>query len=229
MASKRQLIETFREMLKERNADSTYTNQFLYSVLSEHAKWLIRREVSAGRIYVNNSFFQTLSCVDVIETSTVDDCCPIKTNCKIYRTKNKLPEMWVDNSGPVLKSVSSIDGSTDFFYTNSTTWQSKRNDPYQKMGNVKYSFFSDGYLWFPEHNPHKVNIYGFFTEDVAILERECENCDEPKPCVRFLDTQFMLPGWLEAEMMSKALQEIAGVTKKLPEDVDINKNPNRKN
>lgn len=227
--TKRQLIETFREKLRERNADSTYTNQFLYNVLSEHAKWLIRREVSAGRIYINNSFFQTLSCVDVIETSTVDECCPIKTNCKIYRTKNKLPDMWIDNSGPVLKSVSSVDGSTDFFYTNSTTWQSKRNDPYNKMSSTKYSFFSDGYLWFPEHNPHKVNVYGFFTDDLSMSNRECEDCQDVKPCVRFLDTSFVLPGWLISEMMGKALQEVAGVTKKLPEDVDINKNPNRKN
>jgi len=228
MATKRNLIETFREMLRERNADSTYTNQFLYSILSEHAKWLIRREVSAGRIYVNNSIFQTLSCVDVIEVSTIDECCPIKTNCKIYRTKNKLPDMWIDNSGPVLKSVSSVDGSTDFFYTNATTWQSKRNDPYNRMSNMKYTFFSDNYLWFPEHNPHKVNIYGFFQDDLALLERTCEDCEDTKPCVRFLDTAFTLPEWLEAEMLSKSLQEIAGITKKLPEDVEINKNEKRK-
>lgn len=230
MSSKRQQIETLRDKLKERGADTTYTNQFLYNVLSENAKWLVRREVTAGRIYVNNSFFQTLSCVDVIETSTVDDCCPVKVNCKIYRTKNKLPEMWVDTSGPVLKSVSSVDGSTDFFYTNAITWQSKKNDPYQKMIDTKYSFFSDGYLWFPEHNPHKVNIYGFFMDDISTLEKTCEDCtDDKKPCERFLDTKFNIPEWLEAECMAKSLESIAGVTKRLPEDVDINKNPNRKN
>ena len=52
MSSKRNTIETFRDMLKERNADSTYTNKFLYEVLTKHAKWLIRREVAAGRRYI---------------------------------------------------------------------------------------------------------------------------------------------------------------------------------
>ena len=223
--TKRNAIEIFRDELKERNADSTYTNQFLYNILLNHAKWLIKREVSGGRIYVNNSFFQTLSCQEVIEVSTVDSCCPVKTNCKIYRTKDKLPEMWIDNEGPIIKLVSSVDGTTDFFFTNSTTWQSKRNDPYQKMSSIKYSFFADNYLWFPEHNPHLVNIYGFYTDDIT----DKSNCSENKECTRYLDTLFMLPGWLEAEMFAKALEQTAGITKKLPEDEQIDKNPNRKN
>lgn len=222
--TKRTAIETFRDELRERNADSNYTNQFLYNVLLNHAKWLIKREVSGGRIYVNNSFFQTLKCQEIIETSTIDPCCPIKTKCKIYRTKDKLPETWIDNEGPIIKSVSSVDSSTDFFYTNSTTWQSKKLDPYQRLSDIKYSFFADGYLWFPEHNPHRVNIFGFFTDDITNLN----GCTEEKPCVRYLDTKFMIPGWLEAEMFAKALEQMAGVTKRIPDDEKIDKNPNKK-
>lgn len=231
MSSKRSIIDTFRDELRERNADSKYTNQFLYNEILKQAKWLIRREVAAGRIYINNSIFQTLACVPIVETSTTEDCCPVKTNCKIYRTRDKLPEMWLDSNGPVLKSVSSVDGSTDFFYTNATTWQSKRSDPYQRMTDTKYSFFSDGYLWFPENNPHFVSVLGFFTEDISTLENKCVECDDkkPKPCSRFLDTEFMLPGWLEAEAYAKALQQIAGITKRLPEDEIINKNDAIKN
>ena len=231
MSTKRQVIETFRDELRERNADSRYTNQFLFNELLKQAKWLIRREVAAGRIYINSSIFQTLACVPVIETSTTEACCPVKTNCKIYRTRDKLPEMWLDTNGPVLKSVSSVDGTSDFFYTNATTWQSKRLDPYQRMSDSMYSFFADGYLWFPEHNPHYVNVLGFFTEDVSNLETECMPCDDnkPKECLRFLDTKFVLPEWLEAECFAKALESVAGITKRMPEDEDINKNPDRKN
>jgi hypothetical protein len=38
----------------------------------------------------------------------------------------------------------------------------------------------------------------------------------------------MLPDWLEAEMFSKALEQLAGITEKIPEDEKIDKNPNRK-
>lgn len=221
--TKRTAIDTFRDELRERNADSNYSNQFLYNVLLNHAKWLIRREVSGGRIYSNTSFFQTLSCQVVIEVPTVDACCPIKTGCKIYRTKEKIPLTWIDTDGPIIKSVSSVDGSTDFFYTNMGTWQSKKNDPYQQMMDVKYTFFADGYLWFPDHNPHLVNIYGFFMDDIS----DKNGCGE-KECTRYLDTLFMVPGWLEGEMFAKALEQVAGITKRLPEDTQIDKNPTRR-
>lgn len=226
MSTKRQVINSLRDKLKERNADSTYTNQFLYGVLLEHSKWLIRREVSAGRIYTNNSLFQTLGCTEVIETSTIDVCCPIKVNCKIYRTKNKLPKMWIDKNGPVIKTITSVDGTTEFFMTTPDAWQNKRKDPYQKMSDMKYSFFAENYLWFPENNPHRVNINGYYTDDIQHLS-ECH--EEKKPCTRFLDTKFNIPDWLEAEMFAKALEQLAGITKRMPEDVQIDKNPNRKN
>ena len=223
--TKREAIDLFREELRERNADSTYSNQFLYNELLKHAKWLIKREVSGGKIYINNSFFQTLSCIEIIETSVIDKCCPIKSNCKIYRTKNKIPPIWIDNNGPIIKTIFSVDNSTDFFLTSGVDWQVKRNDPYQKMSPVKYCLYADGYLWFPEYNPHRINLFAFFMDDIS----NKNECSPIKPCLRFLDTKFMIPDWLEAEMFAKALEQMAGISKKLPEDAQIDKNVNRKN
>lgn len=224
MNTKRQLIQKFRKRLEEVGADSNYANQFLYSTLIEHAKWLIKREISTGRIFRSTIFFQTLGCQDVIEVSTIDSCCPIKTNCKIYRTKDKQPDAWTDDYGPIIKTISSVDGTTSFFITTPIAWSSKRDDPYQKESGEKYVFFSDGYWWFPEHNPHKVNLYGFFKDDISSLSR----CSNKKECIRFLDTPFFIPDWIEAEMLSKAVQSLLP-TKQMQEDEDINKNTNRKN
>lgn len=224
MSTKRQVIDSLRNKLRERNADSNYSNQFLYHTLLEQAKWLIKREINGGRIYKNVSFFQTLLCQEVIETSLIDPCCPVKTNCKIYRTKCKLPDAWLDEDGPIIKTITSVDGSTEFFRTTPTTWQNKRNDPYNRKSGEKYSFVSDGYIWFPEHNPHMVNILAFWTDDVS----ELNGCNDTKSCVRYLDTKFMIPDWLEAEMIAKAVELLAGVTKRLPEDEQIDKNATRR-
>lgn len=230
LSTKRQIISDFRKMLQEQSADSTYSNQFLYNALMNQGKWLVKREISAGRIYRNNSLFQTLGCVPIVETSTVDPCCPVKTNCKIYRTKNKLPETWIDSNGPVIRSITSVDGTTDFFYTDPITWQSKRNNPYYKMMDNKYVFPADGYLWFPEHNPHFINVIGYFTDDVSLIETDActPKCDDKKECTRFLDTNFMVPDWLHAEMFTKAFQLMLP-TKQTVEDVQIDKNTNKKN
>lgn len=226
--TKRQAVESLRNKIRERNADSTFTNQFLYNVLMEHAKWLIKRDIASGRIYRSTFFFKALKCQKVIETSLIDPCCPIKTKCRIYRTKNKIPEVWIDNNGPIIKSVSSIDspvvGTTDFFLTTPTTWQDKKNDPYQRMSKQLYAFYSDGYIWFPEVNPHAVTILAYWKDDVSDLN----DCQEKKECISFLDTELAVPEWLEAEMYAKALDQLARVTKQLPDDEQIDKNTNRK-
>ena len=224
------MIESFRLRLKEQNADSNYTNQFLYDILMGHAKWLIKREISAGRIYRNNSLFQVLTCEDVILVPAIDPCCTIKTNCVLYRTKNELPEAWIDNDGPVIKSVTSVDGSTDFLVVSPSDWQNKKNDPYQQMSKQKYAFVLNNYIFFPIHNPHKVNITGYFIDDLELNEPDdCADCQKTAAdCITFLDTKFMLPDWLEEEMFAKAMQSLAPL-KQFPEDAQIDKNPNRKN
>lgn len=226
MSTKRQIIDSLREKLRERNADSNYSNQFLYQTIIEQGKWLIRREASAGRVWLSSSLFQPFT-IRIIEVPVIDSCLSIKTNCKIYRSAEKLPEMWEDANGPLLKSISSLDGSTDFFYTNSTTWASKRKDPYRDKLNTKYCFYDGGYLWIPEVNPHYVNLQGFFMDDISLTKQDCIDCEE-KDCVRFLDTKFLAPEWIEAELLAKAVELLAGVSKRLPEDEQINKNPNVK-
>ena len=220
MSTKRDLIESLREKLRERNADSNYTNQFLYQSLIEHAKWLIKREISSGRIYRNTSFFQTLQCQDVIEVSKIDSCCSIETKCTTYRTKDKIPDAWIDNDGPIIKSVLSIDNSTSFQLISPSRWLSIKADPYQKKSKGLYTFFDGGYLWFPNVNPHKVNISGFWMDDVT----NKNGCSEKIPCIKYLDTKFPIPDWLEAEMMSKTISLLAGISKKLPDDEQIDKN-----
>jgi hypothetical protein len=227
--TKREAITLFRKEVQERSADSTFTNKDLYLCLLKQAKWLIKREVSAGRIYRNNSVFRTLSAREVVETSTIPSCLSVKTNCKIYRTKNVLPDMWQDNNGPVIKNVNSIDNSTSFTLISPNQWQNKINDPYQKYSSEKYAFFADGYLWFPKDNPNYVNIVSFYKDDIRLVKEDCSECDDKKTgCVRFLDTEFMVPDWVEAELFSKALQ-LLFPTKQTQEDQQIDKNTTRKN
>lgn len=225
MSTKREMIDSLRNKLREKNADSTYTNQFLYQTLLEQAKWLILRESSAGRIWGSNFLFQSFT-VKMVEVSTVPSCLPIKTGCKIYRSAERLPEVWQDGNGAILKSVSSVDGSTDFFYTTSGVWRHKQNDPYRRKFDQKYCYFEDGYLWVPEVNPHYVTILSYFIDDVN-LSSQNPDCDT-KECVRFLDTIFTAPQWVEAELLSKAVELLAGVSKRMPEDEEINKNTTRK-
>ena len=226
--TKRQAIETLRDYLKERNADSNYTNQFLYNTLDIEAQWLIKREESAGRIYKNNSLFQNINGLAVQEVSTIPSCLKLKTKCKIYRTVDKLPEMWMDNDGPIIRSVSSVDNSTFFMIISPLQWQNKLNDPYQKYSSERYAIVDDGYLWFSK-NPHYINFSGFLKNDAKLFKKSCTECDEEenKDCVRNLDTEYKVPEWIMGELFAQALRKLTTL-KQIPEDTQIDKNPNNK-
>jgi len=227
MSTKRRLIDSLREKIRERNADSRFSNQFLYQTLLEQAKWIIRRETTAGRIWASSSLFQSYT-VRILEVSLIDSCLPITSNCKIYRSAEKMPELWEDTNGPMFKTITSVDGSTDFYLTTPSVWMNRKKDPYRKKGTSKYAFYMDGYLWIPEHNPHYVKTVGYYIDDISLVKDNCLDCDEDKDCVRFLDTPFTGPEWIEAEIISKSL-ELLFNSKKLPEDEQIDKNPTRKN
>lgn len=229
----REIIASVRKGINESSADSTYTNKFIYSKIKEQGKWLIVREARSGKLYKGTSIFQTAKCIPVIKVPATS-CCTLTTCCKLYRTRNRIDELWEDINGPIVKFISSIDGSTRWTYISALDWQRKNDNPYNKLNkhrkskelaNYGYVFFEDGYFWFPERGPKKVNIQGYYVNDIS-GRYACDGI--PGPCVKFLDGEFLVPDYLVAELVSKTLQELTG-TKRIPEDVNVNKDPNKPN
>lgn len=228
----REIIDSFRSKIKERSIDTLYTNGQLFQFLKEQFEWILAREASAGRVWTSTYMFQLLRGLDVVEVSKIDENCPVKGCCKIYRTKNKLPAIWRDKSGTIIRLVTSIDGSTSFFVTSSWGYNNKKNDPYKKLSGEKYTFYQDGYLWFPEHNPHKVNVDAFFEEELSYINskrNDCEECYEKEECIRYMDTKMLLPDWVLAESISKAAELLLGTAGRLQQDNNIDKNDTRRN
>ncbi len=226
--TKREAISILRNKLREVNADSTFTNKFLYSVLNEHAKWLIIREFKSSKLTSSKSLFRTIPCMGTIKVSKIDKKCPIKIpNLDIYRSEHELPDIWDYEKGPMIRRITSIDTFTNYKLISSSDWQDKQNNPYLKNIKEKYVFYENNYLWFPKDHPRKINIEAFFKNDISNIDF-CD-CNKEKPCKRFLDEPFFIPGWIQAELVDKAFQQLAGGTMKIPTDTNIDKNTLIKN
>lgn len=231
MKSKRYYISKLRGKLKEVNADSIFTNKFLYSVLEEHAAWLIPRELKTGKLLENKTIFQKIPCIHTMEVDKIQCPFPLE-GMKIYRTKSKLPEMWQAEKGPIILRVSSIDNSTDFTVISSTSWEDKNKTPFRKMIKNNYCLYEGNYLWFPIPNntlslpPKRIMIRALFKERVEQLDCDC--IDTPD-CKRFLDEPFYIPEKIEAELIDKAFQQLAAQTGKIMNDENINTNTNIRN
>ena len=227
--TRRESISLLRNKLREVNADSTFTNRFFYSVIEEHAKWLIIREFKSSKLSSSKSLYRILPCMPTIKVSRIDEKCPIKIDgLDIYRSKEKIPDIWETEKGPLIRRVLSIDNYTNYKLISSSDWQDKENNPYLKNIKEKYCFYENGYLWFPKEHPKNINIEAFFKDDISDMEF-C-NCDIKKPaCKRFLDQPLYIPTWIQAELMDKAFQQLAGQTLRLPYDTNIDKNTLIKN
>jgi hypothetical protein len=195
----------------------------LYSVLEEQAKWLIKREENASRIYRSNTLFQTLRCFEVIEISTTEDCGILSCD-KIFRTQDKVPVCWEDSNGYIIKDVSSIDNSVSFTDISPISWPSIVKHPNYKYVKTYYFYQKDGYLYFPERAPKAINVFLYAKRDVSHMG----SCGKPKVCVSFMDEKFRIPDWIEAELFNKALIQLASITSRLQDDNQIDKNTLRK-
>lgn len=225
--TKGELISQVKNELNLNNSDSRLTNRFIWSIIDKHAQWLIKREARKFRLYNQDSLFQTYKCVDVEDAPAVDSCCGIRTKCKVFRTAHKLPDMFESDTGVIIRSVYTIDGSKDFSPISIQDYMRKLEDPNSKYDQSLYFFYNSGYLYFPKSRIRKVMIKAYFKKELD--QPDCEECNSKVSCISMLDSPIRLPKYLVAELMQFVLNELASFTLKIQGDEDINKNENRKN
>ena len=229
----REAISTVKRLFRQINADSLMSNKFVYSLLKKHSKWLIYRDSDKLRLLRKHKIYQKVKCLKVIEAPAIDPCCGVRgIDCVIYRTETKLPELYEDSEGVIIHNITSIDGSTDITLTTPSSIRRMLNNPWKGKSRNKYiyTFYSDGYLYFPLNHLKMIEVEGLFTKKINPKENcdPCKDCDKA-PCKKFLDETFIIPDYLEAQMMDAVIKDLANTYERYPErSQEINKNDNLK-
>lgn len=227
----RKAISEIRKGLRENDADSRMSNKFIYAVIKRNATTIIRQRSDAFRILKQQSFYQIINGLIVEEAPAIDPCLGIRSKCTVYRTRDRLPRMYEDSYGAIIKNVWTIDGSFELQPCTPDAWDRKRKNPWAKNGASTdiYYFYSDGYLYFPQKNWHKIKVRGFFQEDVSHLNL-CDDCaNTPSTtCFRYMDNQFYFPPDLWKYVVEAVIQELMGTYKQIQPDVFINKDEAKK-
>lgn len=218
----RAAISNVRTDLKKYDADTHLTNKQIYTILNKHAIWLVKRDSDAFRILRMNFLYQDYKCAEVIDVPTIDECCGITTKCTVKRTKNPIPKLYEDSLGALIKSVTSIDGSTELTLSTEEDYPKRKNNPWSKGKGSKYFFYKNGYLY--GDLPKKINVKGLFPEFIGNLN--CEDCPKPVECKRFMDQEWYVPGYLEAQIIDFTVKELAPQVS-IPTQEKIDKNENK--
>jgi hypothetical protein len=217
------VVSRVRNQVKAVKADAFVTDRFLFSLISKHSHWLMKREDGKSKIMKMASVMQTLDFVELIEVDKVAaSCTGIKSGCTIKRTKEKLPNFMQGYYGPLIKNVSSLDGSESMQPTNSSTYTTVANSKNNKYNKTKYYWFSNDYLYFPNIEWDAVKIEGVFEDDISDYKCEDSNDGGDTKCKKKQDQLFNVPDYLHGEIESNVMKDL-GLTIQIPSDVNSDK------
>lgn len=206
-------ISRVRNQIKSVKQDANLTNRFLYSMIMKHARFFMHRQDNLNRIMKYNSVFQTLNHVELITVDKAEaECYGVDTGCYFKRTKEKLPRMIEGYFGPLLRSVSSMDLSTQVIPTFPMTFQQISNQRTFKYNTKKYYWYLNGYLYFPNLEWDALRIEGVFEDDISAM-----NCDKADDCLFIQDQKINVPEFLFSEIEQLVIRDL-GIMIQIPSD-----------
>jgi len=198
-------ISRVRNTLKTVKEDPFMTDRYIYSLINKYAKTLIKRESIGISLYKHKSLFKELSCVDLIEVDRVEACClDVNTGCIFMRSKEKLPNILSVDSGPVIRSVSSLDYSESVTETQPMIYSNLTKTSSFKYNKSKYYWFLDNHIYIPNVTWEAVRVSAIFDEDITGLG--CSS--DPTKCINEQDRELLIPEHLFSEIEQMVRQEI---------------------
>lgn len=206
-------ISRVRRSLKAVKLDAFMTDRHIYSMMLRATRFLIRRMDAQNKLMMFKTLFQTINRLELIEVDRVEakcKCYDVESGCKFKRTKEKLPPIFDGYWGPMIRTVSSIDGMIEVNPTYRTSWEKMSSLKTFKYNKSQYYWYQDGYLYFPNLEWDEIMIEAMFEEDVS--NYGCE--DE---CINRKDQRFMVPSGLHEEVEKMIMQDL-GFTLQIPPD-----------
>lgn len=219
----RESISQVKSPIKEVHADSKLTNKSVYNKLLTKAMLFIQRESDSLKLAYSTEFYQPIKCLKIEEAPAIDPCCGIKSKAVVYRSASKLPDMYIDVNGPIINSITSIDSSYEVVYSTAAEVRRIAEDTNSKYDKSVYAFIDNGYLYMV-NKMFPVKVSAAFITDVSEWN-DC-SCEEPKPCIRFLDSEWRIPQKILDNVIGAVKQDLLRSYKAIQEDSNINKTPN---
>ena len=218
-----EVISRIRSQVKADVQDSFVTDRYIYSLITKYAQMFMRRQDFANKLMKFNAVWKTLPYVELIDIDKVEaSCTGIESGCTIKRTKDKLPDMIEGYWGPLIRTVSSIDGSIETQATQPGTYTSMTKTTSFKYNNKKYFWYLNGYLYLPDVDWDAIKIEGVFDDNIGAWP-----CEEAEKCVPRYKQQINIPEALFAEIEQEVIKSMMMTITVPPEDGDNKLNPNR--
>lgn len=214
------VISRVRTQVKGYRQDPLLTDRVIYTFVKKHAGWLMKREDGMNKLMNFSSILQSMDYVELIEVDKVEACCAgITSDCKIMRSKEKLPEFLQGYNGPLIRNITSVDNSEQLQPTNPTTYVSLAKSKNFKYNTTKYYWYINNYLYFPNLDWDAVRIEGIFEGDISKFK-----CADDYKCQILSDNPVNIPDYLLGELESNVFKDLAAMMQIPPDTVNDKQN-----
>ena len=188
-------VSRVRNTLKAVKEDPFLTDRAIYSALTKYGQTLLKREDNQFRLMKISSIFKVLSYVELIDVDRVEaGCVGVTSGCYFKRTKDKLPTIFDGAMGPIIRTVSSIDGSIEMFRTDPGTWVSITRSTTFKYNKRPYFWYLNGYLYCPNIDWDAIRIEAIFEGSTADYNCDTDACiirqNDPLPFPEYLFSEI---------------------------------------
>jgi hypothetical protein len=204
-------ITRVRAALKAVKEDPFLTDRNIYFAVIKYGETLLKREDNQYKLMKMSSIWTDLPYVELIDVDKIQaQCAGVYSGCYIKRTKEKLPKILDGSFGPLIRSVSSIDGSMELYRTEPATYTSITKTTNFKYNKQKYFWYIDGYLYLPDNQWDAIKVEALFDGDIAPY-----HCEADDQCRIRQDQRLPFPEYLFSEIEQYVIKELS-MTMQIP-------------
>ncbi len=199
-----------RNILKANKQDSGLTDKEIYLLFKKHSAVIMKRLDERGKLTKFSSVFETLDFVELVEVDKAEaSACKIvpQSYSTLRKTKLAMPMFTEGVYGPMINSVTSVDGSTVYkMVRNIDIYNMATRSSDSRYNTWKYCWFLNDHLYFPNTNAPAVRIEGIFEDDISAFK-----CCYEDRCKRRQQQSLNVPDFILQEAMGNLLKEVLGI------------------
>ncbi len=225
----RQFIADISGKIKALGIDDWISPRFVYTSAQSIISDFLSKSNSTNRlIYKNDRCLTEIEGIEM-EPVPITTCqLDIYTCEKLMRSKYPLPNIYTSKFGAIVPEVMSINFGME--YTNCFTPKQYKVIRKREFDdhNLRYFYVLNNFLYIPvrkasEISPEQIRMLALFRDRFEVYKFKqligaCEECGKQEPCRKLLDFEMVLPDFLEDDVKTKLVTDLANVYLKVVPD-----------
>lgn len=206
--------------------DAHISKRWILSIGQTKSESYVIQQWENGGLWDDLALLTCVNCIRMIEVDKIECCDAAFALCHtLMRSEERLPGLVFASRGPIIRSVTNVDGARFYHYERLEAYRNRQKRKYASKSSIKHFYVHDGYIYIPDDHIELINVC-FFTMKRR-LALALSACKPVEGCYSEWDEEFIYPMKMIEYIVSETMKECA--TKiSIPEDENPDLDSNQK-